>query len=144
MLIFAFLIKILKGLLGELNQQKKRRREKNSSCAVPRTSEERKHAVCIRAADGRGSQSRAPEPSSDSSFSEPFSADYRAGPNATLSAKDFELVCPCPLPGWGRHRCSWNTQPACCRGSQFPLYALADKEERTHSSHILPVQLCFT
>lgn len=31
-LIFAFLIKILKGVLGELDQQKRRRKKKNLSC----------------------------------------------------------------------------------------------------------------
>lgn len=92
LLIFAFLIKILKGVLGELNQQK-RRREKNSSCAVPRTCKQRKHAVCLRAADGRSSRSRVPGPSSDSfpSLSACLSC-LQSGPNAMLSAKTMELV----------------------------------------------------
>lgn len=79
--------------MGELNQQKKRRREKNSSCAVPRTCKQRKHAVCLRAADGRSSRSRVPEPSSDSfpSLSACLSC-LQSGPNAMLSAKTMELV----------------------------------------------------
>ena len=32
LLIFAFLIKILKGVLGELNQQKKEKEKKNCIC----------------------------------------------------------------------------------------------------------------
>lgn len=60
-----FLLKFLRGFWGNLISKKRRREKKNSSCAVPTTCKRRKHVVCLRAADGRSSRSRVPEPSSN-------------------------------------------------------------------------------
>lgn len=80
LLIFAFLIKILWGLLGELNQQKRRR--KSFVCIPPWRATEETGCLLKSVSDGRSLH--GPEPSSDSF---PSLNRLRASLNSSLPRK---------------------------------------------------------